>query len=578
MRRSPKLANSCTYSSPNGLLGTNQKSVGNGENNELKLAVFPSEGERYYLRLLLTHVRGATSWKSLRTVRGVTCETFREACDHAGLLLSDSYLDDTLTECAIWKMPSSFRQLFAIIMVFSEANNIRKLWEKHFDSLSEDFRRTISDPHELEQRTLNAEQRAGFDEIMDHVTSEKGRVFFIDGPGGTGKTYLYKALIATVRSMGFLAVATATSGIAASIMPGGRTAHSRFKIPIKISDESMCNFTKQSGTAELLRSARLLIWDEIAMTKRQSIECLDKSLQDIMGCDEPFGGKIMVFGGDFRQVLPVVPRGTRAQITNATLQRSYIWDRIRKIRLTQNMRAQSDPLFSQYLLRVGDGVEVSVGDDYIRLPEEIVIEYDEEKGIDKLVEDIFPNLLANVSDAAYMSSRAILSTKNEYVDQLNSKMIETFRGPSKVFYSFDYVEDDQINNYPIDFLNSLTPNGLPPHELKIKINCTLILLRNLDPHNGLCNGTRLVIRGFQNNAIDAEIVGGQHAGKRVFIPRIPLSPSEDLTLPFKFKRIQFPMRLSFAMTINKAQGQTIVGVSYGHAENTRPRETPGVMI
>ncbi|TVU14363.1 hypothetical protein EJB05_37826, partial [Eragrostis curvula] len=432
----------------------------------------------------------------------------------------------------------------------------------HYRELNEEYALGFDEDHLKIVEALNAEQRAGFDEIMDHVTSEKGRVFFIDGPGGTGKTYLYKALIATVRSMGFLAVATATSGIAASIMPGGRTAHSRFKIPIKISDESMCNFTKQSGTAELLRLARILIWDEVAMTKRQSIECLDRSLQDIMGCNEPFGGKIMVFGGDFRQVLPMVPRGTRAQITNATLQRSYIWDRIRKIRLTQNMRAQSDPLFSQYLLRVGDGVEESVGDDYIRLPEEIVIEYDEEKGIDKLVEDIFPNLLANVSDAAYMSSRAILSTKNEYVDQLNSKMIETFPGPSKVFYSFDSVEDDQINNYPIDFLNSLTPNGLPPHELKIKINCPLILLRNLDPHNGLCNGTRLVVRGFQNNAIDAEIVGGQHAGKRVFIPRIPLSPSEDLTLPFKFKRIQFPVRLSFAMTINKAQGQTIphVGV------------------
>ncbi|TVU02823.1 hypothetical protein EJB05_51671, partial [Eragrostis curvula] len=396
--------------------------------------------------------------------------------------------------------------------------------------------------------------RAAFDEIMDHVTSEKGQVFFVDGPGGTGKRYLYKALIATVCSMGFIAVATATSGIAASIMPGGRTAHSRFKIPIKISDESMCNFTKQSGTAELLRSARLLIWDEVAMTKRQSIECLDRSLQDIMGCDEPFGGKIMVFGGDFRQVLPMVSRETRAQITNATLQRSYIWERIRKIRLLQNMRAQTDS--------VGDGVEESVGDDYIRLPEEIVIEYDKEKGIDNLVADIFPDLLANVSDAAYMSSRAILSTKNEYVDQLNYKMIEMFSGPSKVFYSFDSVEDDQTNNYPIDFLNSLTPNELPPHELKIKINCPLIFLRNLDPHHGLCNGTRLVVRGFQNNAIDTEIVGGQHAGKRVFIPRIPLLPSEDLTLPFKFKRIQFPVRLSFAMTINKAQGQTIphVGV------------------
>ena len=74
---------------------------------------------------------------------------------------------------------------------------------------------------------------AGYEEILDHVLKNKGQVFFVDGPGGTGKTYLYKALIAKVRSMGLIAIATATSGIAASIMPGGRTAHSRFKIPIK---------------------------------------------------------------------------------------------------------------------------------------------------------------------------------------------------------------------------------------------------------------------------------------------------------------------------------------------------------
>lgn len=90
----------------------------------------------------------------------------------------------------------------------------------------------------------------------------------------------------------------------------------------------------------------------------------------------------------------------------------------------------------------------------------------------------------------------------------------------------------------------------------------MILLRNLDPPNGLCNGTRLIIRDFHRNTIDAEIVLGQHAGKRVFLPRIPLCPSDDEIFPFKFKRTQFPLRLSFAMTVNKAQGQTIphVGV------------------
>jgi hypothetical protein len=107
-------------------------------------------------------------------------------------------------------------------------------------------------------------------------------------------------------------------------MPGGRTAHSVFKIPIKISDGSICKFSKQSDTTDLLRRVALIMWGEVAMTKRQYVETLDRSLQDIMGCELPFGGKVMMFGGDFRQVLPVVPRGSRAQITDATLLRSYI--------------------------------------------------------------------------------------------------------------------------------------------------------------------------------------------------------------------------------------------------------------
>jgi ATP-dependent DNA helicase PIF1 len=79
---------------------------------------------------------------------------------------------------------------------------------------------------------------------------------------------------------------------------------------------------------------------------------------------------------------------------------------------------------------------------------------------------------------------------------MNAIMIERFPGNEKVYYSFDSVDDDTRNNYPLDFLNSITPNGLPPHEPKVKKYCPVILLRNLDPHSSLCNDTRLVIRGF----------------------------------------------------------------------------------
>ena len=137
----------------------------------------------------------------------------------------------------------------------------------YYRELSEKRKNVVSEEDIKLAESLNAEQMKAFNEIFDHVIKNIGRVFFfVDGPGGTRKTYLYRALLARVRTTDRITVATATSGIAASIMPGGRTAHSRFKIPIKIADNSVCNFTKQSGTAALLRDVSLIICDEVAMT------------------------------------------------------------------------------------------------------------------------------------------------------------------------------------------------------------------------------------------------------------------------------------------------------------------------
>ena len=138
----------------------------------------------------------------------------------------------------------------------------------------------------------------------------------MDGPGGTGKTFLYRALLANLRSRKMIALATATSGVAAAIMPGGRTAHSRFKIPITANETTMCNISKQDGTSKLIRWASLIICDEAPMAKRFAIETVDRTLRDVMGDKRIFGGKVVLFGGNFCQVLPVVPHGTRAETVN----------------------------------------------------------------------------------------------------------------------------------------------------------------------------------------------------------------------------------------------------------------------
>jgi ATP-dependent DNA helicase PIF1 len=111
----------------------------------------------------------------------------------------------------------------------------------------------------------------------------------------------------------------------------------------------------------------------------------------------------------------------------------------------------------------------------------------------------------------------------------------------------------------------LNISGLPPHKLVLKENATIILLRNLNPHIGACNGTRLNVDKLTNNLIFATILNEEHAGQKVLIPRFLLTPTDE-RLPFTLRRRQFPVRLAFAMTINKSQGQTFkkVGLYLPH--------------
>nr|XP_009763055.1 PREDICTED: uncharacterized protein LOC104215018 [Nicotiana sylvestris] len=220
----------------------------------------PREGERYYERLLLNHVRGPFSFEDLLTVNGKKCETFKEAAKQGGLLESDNSISECLREAVFFKMPSALRSLFATILVRCNPTDIRNLWETYYDDMSEDFRRM--------HRNSPATQ-----------------------------------LQSNVRSRGMIALATATSGVAVAILPGGRTTHSRYGIPLQTNDTTITKMSKQSAATKLIGQAKLIIWDKAPMTKRQTIETVDRSFRDIMDVNVPFGGKVMVFGGDFRQVL-----------------------------------------------------------------------------------------------------------------------------------------------------------------------------------------------------------------------------------------------------------------------------------
>lgn len=388
--------------------------------------VSPRSGDTYYLRVLLCHVPGATSYKDLRTYDGVEYHTFQEACRARGYLQDDAEWDRCLLEATRTQMASSIRYLFGIILVHNQPEDPAQLWRKHCKAMADDFahrmRRngglvdedaamqaavweletilkgmgsglakfpgmpkpiapdgvgTASVVRQIELNydkiallkhldenlgVCNPEQKGAVDGVRRALDDPLApRLFSIDSPAGGGKTFVLGLLLAMVRSEGKIAIATASTGIAAVLMQGGTTAHSAFGIPIMLDSSSTSRFSLQEAQAEVLRDAELLIWDEITMAHRDAFNVVDRLLRDIMSsadplkAEEPFGGKIVVVAGDWRQLLPVIPNAQRAAVVGATVKRSPVWAHFKVVRFTRNMRVEpilqpnmrSDP--SQFL-------------------------------------------------------------------------------------------------------------------------------------------------------------------------------------------------------------------------------------
>ncbi|XP_073983720.1 ATP-dependent DNA helicase pif1-like [Rhodnius prolixus] len=406
---------------------------------------------------------------------------------------------------------------------------------------------------------LNDEQKIIYDRIMLAVSAGQGGFFFLDAPGGTGKTFLISLLLAEIRSKNGIALAVASSGIAATLLDGGRTAHSAFKLPLNIKNnpDAVCNIKKQSSMATVLKQCKIIIWDECTMAHKHSLEALDRTLKDIKNNDKLFGGTLLLLSGDFRQTLPVIPRSTYADEINACLKSSRLWRNVEKVQLTVNMRVQmlQDPsaeTFSKPLLDIGDGkVAVHENTGCIKLQTDFCTIIDSQNS---LIDHIFPDEHTQYANHKWLAERAILAAKNVDVNGLNLKIQQLLPGDLVSYKSIDAVCDtNETVNYPIEFLNSLDLPGMPPHHLQLKVGSPIILLRNLNPPR-LCNGTRLVIKKLMKNVIEAIILNGKFQGENVLLPRIPMIPTD---VPIEFKRTQFTIRLAFAMTINKSQGQTL---------------------
>ncbi|XP_042912160.1 uncharacterized protein [Parasteatoda tepidariorum] len=208
---------------------------------------------------------------------------------------------------------------------------------------------------------MNEEQRNIYDCIMLAVSAGQGG-FFLDAPGGTGKACIISLILAEIRSNNSIALAVASSGIAVTLLDGGRIAHLVFKLPLNIQNnpDAVCNIKKQSSMATVLKHCRIIIWDECTMAHKHSLEALNWTLKDIKNNDKLFGGTLLLLSGDFRQTLPVIPRSTYADEINACLKSSPLWPNVEKVQLKVNMRVQmlQDPsaeTFSKQLLDISDG-------------------------------------------------------------------------------------------------------------------------------------------------------------------------------------------------------------------------------
>ena len=434
-------------------------------------------------------------------------------------------------------------------------------------TLSKEFlRETSYDLEKLEQMVqlneprLTSDQRDVYGKILANIDSRQGGIMFLDAPGGTGNTFLLNLLLAKIRMRRSIAIAVAFSGIAATLLDGGRTAHSTLKLPLNLTrtESPTCNIGKGTGIAKVLQECHLIVWDECTMMHKHGFEALDRTLQDIRGNKQLMGGMTLLLAGDFRQTLPIVSRGTPADELKACLKASYLWPNIKKLRLTTNVRVNlhGDDTASQFaatLLTLGNG-QTPANDGLISIPTTLA---EVVKTTDQLKAKVFPNLAERFSDVEYpqwMCERAILAPKNDVATNTNLQLLKQLPGNASSYRSIDRACGDSHDvDFPAEFLNSLEPPGTPPHNLLLKVGAPIMLLRNLDAPK-LCNGTRLLVKSLMPNLIEATVITGCAKGEDVFIPRIPVIPS-DLT--FTFKRIQFPVKLSFAMSINKAQGQTL---------------------
>lgn len=568
--------------------------------------VSPSETERFHLRILLQNVASPTSFADLKTVNGIVYQTYARACLERGLIRDDSEYENCLKESALFKFPRALRGLFVTILTQCSPSKPECLWETFKDDLSEDFKRNCDKKtaHKLAYISINRlllevgksladyksmpeceddgtaaledivsmeEARILVEEAAKKMTKRQKKVFkaikraldgkpgaskcqFLDGPAGTGKSFVFRAIYSLAVALGKKATCVAFMGIAATNLPRGKTVHKVFGLPVPVYKDSQSYIELRTKQAEELRSTEIFLWDEAPSAPRYALEIADRKLREIMGNDKPFGGKCIFLAGDFRQTLPIQEGATRAETVDLTISSSPLWKHFRSYRLKENMRAgREEKQFAKKLLKIGNG-DLNDENDCIRLPSKTLTK-------ELLAEEVFGKPLRD-SDFETLGTRAILAPLNAQVDEINVEVMELLPGEPKVYTGIDET-DASHTEFSTEVLNTVKLPGLPHHRIVLKQNATVMLMRNLNVQNGQCNGTRMRVVQMADHVLRCRILTGDKCGEEVFLPRITLNEDKFIV---PFRRHQFPIRIAYGMTLNRCQGQTldVVGLDLRH--------------
>lgn len=588
--------------------------------------VDPRYVELYHLRILAYNVKGAKSFVDMRNYDGKIYSSYKEACLARGLIRNDTECYDCIREASIFKFPKALRDLFVTVLLYCNPLKPELLWDEFKNELTYDYRQIFIDDDmrnkkgliELEKllyqhgkslndfptmpqldfsvdffdeaevydfevefetfnsyyKQMNEEQKKVVDFVIHTLNDVEGvhSPVFIDGPGGTGKTFVFMALYHYCRAKLKKIENMAFSGIAATMLKKGCTVHTAFKLPLNLNRYSRSNIEKNSTEGNFHKNTNLIIWDELPMAPKHALNAVDLKLREIMNQELPFGNKAVVAGGDFRQLLPVVEGATDNEIIDSTVKSSPLWKEFKVFHLTENMRVgKNEKHFASWLLNLGDG-KLNDSCDMITLPEDCKIT------TDSLVDAIYGKLIKEKKYSEFRNC-CICAFYNSDVDEINSEVLKLIPGEPKSYLAFNSADKNILASYP-EILSSIETSGLPPNELILKENCVVMLLRNINLKKGMVNGTRIQITAMGKNVLKGIVLTGDKAGDVIFIPRITLN--EEKHTPFPLSRHQFPVKLAMGLSVHKTQSQTIknLGIdlrrrsfAYGHVYTAFSRAT-----